>query len=162
MAIFSDKIINAIYTNSDYTLIQIRYEDGGLVVPYTIDVDPNHSDFQALEAEGWDVERITEATVEFKKAQSAAWNIEVTAAAQKLAEELLPDITKEEVEVTGPKSYDIIVSDGEDKDKLFEFKLWALETDIMKQANKEQKSDLRKARSILHGFSVMNGVISDS
>lgn len=163
MAIFSDKIVDVVYANPEYTLIKIRYEDPeGNLCPHVIDVDPNHPDFQALEAEGWDVERITEATVEFKKAQSAAWNIEVTAAAQKLAEELLPDITKEEVEVTGPKSYDIIVSDGEDKDKLFEFKLWALETDIMKQATKEQKSDLRKARSILHGFSVMNGVISDS
>jgi len=167
MAIFSDKIINAVYANPEYTLIQIRYEDDGLVVPHTIDVDPDHSDFQALEAEGWDVERITEATVEFKKAQSAAWNIEVAAAAQVIIDELdikpvKPEVIQEKIEVIGIKSYDAIISEGEDKDKLFEFKLWALETDIMKKANKEQKSDLRKAKSILRGFSIMNSVIRDS
>lgn len=164
MAIFSDNIINAVYSNPEYTLIQIRYEDDGLVVPHTIDVDPDHSDFQALEAEGWDVERITEATVEFKKAQSAAWNIEVATAAQVIIDELdiKSEVIQEKIEVIGTKSYDAIISESDDKDKLFEFKLWALETQVMKKANKKQKSDLRKAKSILHGFSIMNSVISDS
>ena len=52
-------------------------------------------------------------------------------------------------------AFDFMIK-SEDPDILFKFKLWALETDIVENATKEQKSKLRKAKSILEGFAVLH------
>jgi hypothetical protein len=54
-----------------------------------LDVNPDHPDYKQLMSEGWDLEKIAESTAEYKKAESAAFNIEVNEAARALAQEML-------------------------------------------------------------------------
>jgi hypothetical protein len=89
MAEFSGRIISAEYMNTDYSLIKVRYNDNGINAIYHLEVDPNNADFQALEADGWDAEKIIDATAESKRVQSNAWNLEVNAAAKMLVDEIL-------------------------------------------------------------------------
>lgn len=89
MAEFSGRIISAEYMNTDYSLIKVRYNDNGKNAIYHLEVDPNNADFQALEADGWDTEKIIDATAESKRVQSNAWNLEVNAAATRIAKEML-------------------------------------------------------------------------
>tara|TARA_B110000902_G_scaffold160439_1_gene183680 strand:- start:41 stop:208 length:168 start_codon:yes stop_codon:yes gene_type:complete len=46
------------------------------------------------------------------------------------------------------------------EDNLFKFKLWALETDLMKASGKSAKSKLRRAKTTLEAFTVMYDVKS--
>ena len=89
MAEFSGRIISAEYMNTDYSLIKVRYNDNGKNAIYHLEVDPNNADFQALEADGWDAEKIIDATAESKRVQSNAWNLEVNAAAQVIVDEII-------------------------------------------------------------------------
>ena len=89
MAEFSGRIISAEYMNTDYSLIKVRYNDNGINAIYHLEVDQNNADFQALEADGWDAEKIIDATAESKRVQSNAWNLEVNAAAKMLVDEIL-------------------------------------------------------------------------
>ena len=89
MAEFSGKIISAEYMNAEYSLIKVRYNDDGKNVIYHLEVDPNNADFQALEADGWNAEKIIDATAESKRVQSNAWNLEVNAAAQVIVDEII-------------------------------------------------------------------------
>lgn len=190
MAIFSDKIVDVVYANPEYTLIKIRYEDDdGNVCPHVIDVDPNHSDFQALEAEGWDSEKINESTAEWKRAQSQAWNIEVNTAAKEIAMQMVGSdaLLKEKerleketgklavkleeanVDYSDAKRkvgntadaivYEYMLEFNEDADSLFKVKLWALETEIVKNADKATKSSIRKAKRITQLISIIDNII---
>ena len=190
MAIFSDKIVDVVYANPEYTLIKIRYEDPeGNLCPHVIDVDPNHPDFQALEAEGWDSEKINESTAEWKRAQSQAWNIEVNTAAKEIAMQMVgSDVFLKEKErlekETGKLTvkleeaninysdtkrkvsnssdavvYDHMLEFNDNADILFKVKLWALETDIVKNADKATKSSIRKAKRVTQLVSIIDNLI---
>ena len=89
MAEFSGKIISAEYMNAEYSLIKVRYNDDGKNAIYHLEVNPNNVDFQALEAEGWDAEKIIDATAESKRSQSSVYNTQINAAAQLIAKEML-------------------------------------------------------------------------
>ena len=192
MAEFSGRIISAEYMNTDYSLIKVRYNDNGINAIYHLEVDPNNADFQALEADGWDAEKIIDATAESKRVQSNAWNLEVNAAATRIAKEMLglkalqDEKDRLTSEVTGQKKtladretillgldkavkvksnavdnvmYDFIFEKNEDKEELFKFKLWALEQDCVKSADKEVKSSIRKAKRITSAINIVDGLM---
>ena len=192
MAEFSGRIISAEYMNTDYSLIKVRYNDDGINAIYHLEVDPNNADFQALEADGWDAEKIIDATAESKRVQSNAWNLEVNAAATRIAKEMLglkalqDEKDRLTSEVTGQKKtladretillgldkavkvksnavdnvmYDFIFEKNEDKEELFKFKLWALEQDCVKSADKEVKSSIRKAKRITSAINIVDGLM---
>jgi hypothetical protein len=191
MAEFSGRIISAEYMNTDYSLIKVRYNDNGINAIYHLEVDPNNADFQALEADGWDAEKIIDATAESKRVQSNAWNLEVNAAAQQIAQEMIGttvlkkekseldvkvkdakialDKSQEKLDKLGGQEFDTIqrsknaifqfLWDADDnKDELFKFKLWALELDFVKTADKSVKSSLRKAKTIIDGLVILKSI----
>ena len=162
MAEFSGRIISAEYMNTDYSLIKVRYNDDGINAIYHLEVDPNNADFQALEADGWDAEKIIDATAESKRVQSNAWNLEVNAAAKQLVTEMKEEYAADTKQLTEKSAIYNYVAFDEDKDNLFRFKLWALETDLMKASSKSAKSKLRKSKTILEGLSVIHSVVSSS
>jgi hypothetical protein len=148
--------------NAEYSLIKVRYNDDGINAIYHLEADPDHADFQALEADGWDAERIIDATSESKRVQSNAWNLEVNAAAKQLVTEMKEEYAAETKQLTEKSTIYNYIAFDEDKDNLFRFKLWALETDLMKASSKSDKSKLRKSKTILEGLSVIHGVASTS
>ena len=163
MAEFTGKIVSAVYTNPEYTMIKVSYDNGdGNLTPYQLEVDPSHPDFIALEADGWDTETIIDCTVKWKKMQSAAWNIQVNDAAKQLVAEMKEEYAADTKQLTEKSAIYNYVAFDEDKDNLFRFKLWALETDLMKASSKSDKSKLRKSKTILEGLSVIHGVASTS
>tara|TARA_B110000259_G_scaffold187994_1_gene244374 strand:- start:2452 stop:2940 length:489 start_codon:yes stop_codon:yes gene_type:complete len=162
MTEFSGRIISAEYMNAEYSLIKVRYDDDGKNAIYHLEVDPNNADFQALEADGWDAEKIIDATAESKRVQSNAWNLEVNAAAKQLVTEMKEEYAADTKQLTEKSAIYNYVAFDEDKDNLFRFKLWALETDLMKASSKSAKSKLRKSKTILEGLSVIHSVVSSS
>jgi len=52
--------------------------------------------------------------------------------------------------------FDNLLSNNEDKDNLFKFKLWALELEFVKSGTKANKSRVRKAKSVFEGMGIIN------
>ena len=157
MADFSGKIVDAQYIDSEYSVIKVLYEDNNVLNVYNLNVNPEHPDYQALEAEGWDHNKLVDSTAAVKKAQAAAFAIEVNTAAKALIEQNMENEIRslEKLE----DYFELFVADT-DKDNLFKFKLWALENSIMQSATKEEKSKIRKASSILEGLSILYDIKS--
>ena len=89
MAEFSGKVVDAQFIDNEHSIIKVLYDQDGSLHVYNLDVNPDHPDYKELMSEGWDLEKIAESTAEYKKAESAAFNIEVNTAARALAQEML-------------------------------------------------------------------------
>jgi len=89
MAEFSGKVVDAQFIDNEHSIIKVLYDQDGSLHVYNLDVNPDHPDYKELMSEGWDLEKIAESTAEYKKAESAAFNIEVNEAARALAQEML-------------------------------------------------------------------------
>lgn len=55
--------------------------------------------------------------------------------------------------------YDFIRDNNENKEELFKFKLWALEQEAVKAADKKVKSSIRKATRITEAMSIVNPLL---
>ena len=190
MAEFSGKIVDAYYANADYTMIKILYDPDGdpntkELCPFYLEVDPNNKNYQEFIAEGWDQEKLLEHTAEFKRAQSAAFNIEVQTAAVVLAREMMGlealkqekemlsgevDKTKRElmdmdqnakirIKTIETDLYQFIFDNNDSKEELFRTKLWALELDVVKEADKDVKSSIRKATRITQVLGIVDALL---
>ena len=58
----------------------------------------------------------------------------------------------------GAEMYNALMKENTNSDEVFKFKLWALDLDKVKNADKEIKSDLRKVKSIFEGFALLNSL----
>lgn len=155
MAQFTGKLISAQYVDTEYSIIKAVWDDEGTNNVYHLEVNPDHPDYQDLLAEGWDHERIANETAEIKRAQSNAFNTQVNIVAQELAKKMLAEkdlnfykTSKIEAKAANSELYDLLLEQNENKDDLFKCKLWALETDAVKNSDKQIKSNIRKAKRI--------------
>ena len=55
--------------------------------------------------------------------------------------------------------FDYLFGVNEDKEELFKFKLWALEQDVIKEADKKIKSSIRKAKRITEVMAVLDSIL---
>ena len=55
--------------------------------------------------------------------------------------------------------YDFIRDNNESKEELFKFKLWALEQDLVKEADKSIKSSIRKSTRITSAMAIYNDLL---
>ena len=192
MAEFSNSIITAHFMNEEYTLVEVVYKNHeGENISYVVEVGDN-ADYNALVAEGWDEEKITDETASFKREHARAFGEMVNAQAQTLAEEMLgmrflmerkEALEKQTAELdqqTEEKTnkllsldqdvkvktnkvdhalYDFIRDNNESKEELFKFKLWALEQDVVKEADKSVKSSIRKSGRITTAMAIYDSLI---
>lgn len=160
MAEFSGKIVSVCYADSEYSIVKVLYDDNGKLTPYHLETSLDDPAYKDLLDEGWDEQKIAESTAEIKKAESRAFNALVNEAAGTL----LAKIEKENKRAldkigTEIESYfDFILNNGDDKDNLFKWKLWALETPLLETATKEQKSKIRRCKHIIEGFDILLGI----
>lgn len=185
MAEFSGKIVSAFYADEEYSDIKIRYEEDDKLFVYVVPNDPDNEEYQELVAEGWDHERLIDETAERLRAESKAYNIRLNDAAKKLALEMLGMDTlqeekeklqnqvneKEEILIGLDKEVKIKTNAvdtaffqslwdvNENKEELFKFKLWALELEAVKNADKSIKSAIRKAERISQGMAILEDLI---
>ena len=161
MALFSGRILDAHYIDPEYSIVELTYTgEDDMVYAHALRVDPNNPEWQALLEEGWDQDKLTEGTAEYKRQASADFNSQVNEMARKLVEEILEskkDLKKDLVQ-TDNEIFNFVLNSNQDKEELFKFKIWALELDEMKLASKEQKSEIRKAKSIIEGFWILSNI----
>lgn len=176
MAEFSGKIVDAYYFSEDYSMIEVIYKnDNGEMVSYVLEANPEHSDMQDLEAEGWDLIKLADATAEYKKQQSFAYSQSINVMVQERLQEVIDttfkkkkdDLKKIETQlrqkqkILDDEVYKIILENNNDADFLFKFKLWALEQEFVKSAPRQLKSDLRKCKSLFEGFGIIHHVFAE-
>ena len=156
MAEFSGKIVSAQFIDEEYSIIKVVYDNEGTLTVYNLDVNPDHPDYKDLVSEGWDLEKIIEETAEIKRAQSAAFNEQVNYAAKLLLRERFGYSDEEgSGEKTTEFSWDYFFDTmNTDKDEIFKFKIWAFESEKMKEASAELKRDLRKAQTFIDAIKI--------
>lgn len=156
MAEFSGKIIEVHYMDTEYSIVEVLYEgDGGKVYSYALRANSENKDYQDLLAEGWDTDKIIEETVAFKKAASAAWNLQVNAAAKILLKEKFGYTEEGESAANKDFSWDHFFDVmNTDKGEIFKFKIWAFESERMKDATAETKTKLRQAVTFIDAIKI--------
>lgn len=185
MAEFSGKIVSAFYANEAHDIIKVRWDDNGTLNVYHVPVDENNADFQALVKEGWNAEKLLDEMAEELRGQSQAFNTRINAVAKELAREMvglqvLQD-QKEELEkqVSDKETtllsldkqvkikknevdtgfFQILWDDNDSKEELFKCKLWALELEEVKGADKSIKSSIRKSTRITQVLGIVDGLL---
>lgn len=176
MAEFSGKIVDAYYFDEDYTTIEVIYKNqNDEHISYVLEADPEHPDMQDLEADGWTADKLAEATAEYKRQQANAYSESINIQVQERLQEVIETTFKEKKDdlkkieqqlrqqqkILDDEVYNIILKHNTDNDYLFKFKLWALEQDFVKSAPKEAKTQIRKSKTILEGFAVVNELINE-
>ena len=147
-------IITARFIDNDHMTIEVLHTIKGdeKAHVFILEYDKDSTDFQALEKAGWDLERITEETVGYKKEASRLHDESVAAAAQQWLEENPPEeVVVERIE--NIKVDDIIgsiISKNKDEDTIFKSKLAIMELDIVKESKATKvKQEIRKAKTLI-------------
>ena len=151
-----ENVISARLINEEHTTIEVVHTIKGddKAHSYILEYDKDSQDFQALEKAGWDLERITEETVEYKRETSRIYNESIETAAQQWLEENPPEIVTEiETIIENIKVDDIIgsiISKNKDEDIIFRSKLAVMELDIVKESKATKvKQEIRKAKTLI-------------
>jgi len=174
MAIFSGKIQTAYYSNNDYSTIRVEWlNNDGKVKVYTLPADTGNSDYQALEKEGWNLEKLADGTEEFRRSGAAAFARIVNAEVETRVDEVMKNYNilnyqqfyrknKDQEDnnaliqgVDHSKLWETLEEINESKEDLFAFKMWAMDSKWAEGATRDQKKALRRAQTILEGLSVL-------
>lgn len=148
MAIFSNKIIEASFTNKDQNQIEILYKEDDKLYPYNIQVDHNHPDFQDLIKE-YPLEKIQKTTSEKK---SKHWDDIKLAYKTDLKNYKIK--LKEEYQTKFKYKWQDLLKhiESDDQDELFKFKLELFEKDIVKNGPKDIQDKIRNAKTFVEVF----------
>ena len=151
-----ENVISARLINEEHTTIEVVHtiKDDEKAHAYILEYDKDSKDFKDLEKAGWDLERITEETVGYKRDASRIYNESIETAAQQWLEENPPEIVTEiKTIVENIKVDDIIgsiISKNEDEDTIFRSKLAVMELDVVKQSKATKaKQEIRKANTLI-------------
>jgi hypothetical protein len=156
-----ENVISARLINEEHTTIEVVHtiEGDDKAHSYILEYDKDSQDFQALEKAGWDLERVTEETVGYKRNTSRIYDESVHTAAMKYLHENPPEeVVIERIEnIQVEDIIGSIISKNKDEDALFRAKLAVMELDSAKASKKTKvKSDIRKAKSLIEVITNMN------
>lgn len=168
MAEFSGRITDVTYMDTACTFVRVLYEaDDGAILTYQIPVDPNHPDFQEIEAEGWDDIAIGEATKKYAKNRANGFAAEVLTIAKNAG---LIDVKdredKPEAEPVKPKVqleaeaiFEIVLAEETSAEDLFKFKLAAFDLPfVVDCSDREMKKALRKAETFIEVINLVHQI----
>ena len=151
-------VITARFINEEHTTIEVLHTIKGddKARPYILEYDKDSEDFQALSKAGWDLERVTEETVAYKRDTSRMhYEVIHNAAMEYLKENPTEVIVEKNVMVTD--IIGTIMANNEDEDMLFKAKLTTMELDIVKKSKDTTvKSNIRKAKSLIEVIAEIN------
>jgi hypothetical protein len=153
-----ENVITARFINNEHTTIEVVHtiKDDEKAHAYILEYDKDSEDFQALAKAGWDLERITEETMGYKREASRIHNESIQAAAQEWLKEN-PQLTETKIEtetvIENLKVNDIIgsiIANNEDEDTIFRSKLAVMELDAVKKSKATKaKQEIRKANTLI-------------
>lgn len=145
MAIFSGKIIEAYFANSENDAVEVIYEEGKRAINHYLPVDYNNEDFKDLVAE-YSTDKIAEATMARNKRYAQQLS-DIVDAGIKAKTDLKQRVSVEDF-VKCILNFD--PNDTQCKEMLFTIKVEIFETEKVKQStDKEKKSKLRSAQTPL-------------
>ena len=154
MAIFSGKIIEAYYSNSENDTVEVIYKEGEQAINHYLKVDFNDQDFKDL-IEEYDTDKIAGSTIARNRNYARQLSELVDAGIKSKTDK------KEKVKVTVDsfidKLIDFDVNDKESAEILFALKVKLFEKNQVKNSNnKELKSKLRASKSPIELISIYN------
>ena len=170
-----EKLVNAYFTDDLFGTVEVlyKYGDSGGLGSFMFDYSRDELMKQSLADAGVDEETLINNTETYRRNIISSRNSQIHKVARELAKEMIGsrDLEKEKIELSqaikntkielGNKLFDSIKENNEDQDQTFKFKLWALEQEELKNANKETKSKLRKAKTIFDAMSLYNEVLKE-
>ena len=152
MAIFTGKIIEAYFANSENNTVEVIYNDGQKAINHFLPVDFKNSDFKDLIQE-YDTDKIAEATIA-RNRRYAQQLSDIVDAGIKSKTDLKKKIT---VEDFVKKILNFDHNDPEAKEILFSLKIEVFEIDKVKECkDNEYKNRLRLAKTPIELLSVYN------
>jgi len=145
MAIFSGKIIEAYFANSENNTVEVIYEEGKRAINHYLPVDYNNQDFKDLVSE-YSTDKIAQATIA-RNRRYAQQLSDIVDAGIKSKTDLKQRVSVEDF-VKSILNFD--PDDAQCKEILFTTKVEIFETAKVKgSTNKEKKSALRSAKTPL-------------
>jgi hypothetical protein len=153
-----ENVISAKLINEEHTTIEVVHtiEGDDKVHSYILEYDKDSQDFKALEKAGWDLERVTEETVAYKRDTSRIYDESIHTAAMKFLHENPTEVIVEK-NVMVTDIIGTIMANNEDEDMLFKAKLTTMELDIVKKSKDTKvKSNIRKAKSLIEVIAEIN------
>ncbi len=154
MAIFSGKIIEAYFTNSENNTVEVIYKDGPRAINHFLPVDYNEQDFKDLIAE-YDTDKIAESTIA-RNRKYAQQLSEMVDAGIKARSDIKQKIS---VQDFVKKLLNFKDNDEECKEILFTLKIEIFETEKLKNCkDNEQKARLRSAKTPVELLSLYNQI----
>ena len=152
MAIFSGKIIEAYFANSENDAVEVIYEEGKRAINHYLPVDYNNEDFKDLVAE-YSTDKIAEATMARNKRYAQQLS-DIEDAGIKAKTDLKQRVSIEDF-VKCILNFD--PNDTQCQEMLFTIKVEIFETQKVKQStDKEKKSKLRSAQTPLELLAAYN------
>ena len=154
MAVFSGKIIEAYYSNSENDTVEVIYKQGDKAINHYLKVDFNNQDFKDL-IEEYDTDLIAQATIQ-RNRQYAKQLSDMVDQGLKVKTDVKQKVSVEEY-------IDIILNyNPEDKQSteiLFALKVKVFEHDKVKSCtDKDLKSSLRAAKNPVELISIFNKI----
>ena len=158
MAVFSGKIIEAYYANSDNDCVEVIYKQDDKAINHYLKVDFNNQDFKDL-IEEYDTDKIAGSTIARNRNYARQLSELVNAGIQSRTD------TNEKVKVTVDDFIDSIINFDNSSEQcaeiLFALKVKIFEQDKVKSCNdKDLKSSLRSAKTpvdLISIFKKING-----
>lgn len=156
MAIFSGKIIEAYYANSENDTVEVIYKQGEKAINHYLKVDFNNQDFKDLIKE-YDTDKIAGSTIARNRNYARQLSELVDAGIKSKTDK------KEKVKVTVDsfidKLLDFDVNDKESAEILFALKVKIFENDKVKACDdRDLKSSLRATKTPVEIISLYNKI----
>lgn len=146
MVPFEGKVLQAYFFDKEFKVIKVLWEDDEKVVrEYVLEHNEEDASFQALVKEGWDLGKIHDDTISYKRKEKESFKQMMT----KFIEMERLDEVERKVP-TGKVLMGLIDMKEEEinADQIFQFKLELFEEEkILNLQDRELKSELRKAKT---------------
>ena len=169
--IFNDSIVMARFSNEKNDIIEVTFLYEGHPQIWFIDVDATHQDYKALEAEGWDIERIQKATIEFNRTQSRMMNGAIDNMLSEYKKELRKTFQVEldrrlgemrESEVTKSQLFKTVIDSNKDEEVIFKVKLAIFDLpEIKSLKDRGGKMRLRKAKTLIQTLAIFEELLEN-
>ncbi len=168
---FKGRIVNARFSNEKNDTIEVTYLYNDQIIPFYLSVDPTHPAFKALLEEGWDIERVQKATVEFNRAQSRNMNNIIETMLSDYKKELRKTFQKEldrrigemrEDEVTKSQIFKAVIDNNKDEEVIFKVKLAIFDLpEIKSLKDRAGKMKLRKAKTLIQTLATFEELLEN-
>ena len=158
-------LIDARYIDESHKHVETLWVDdaNGKIVEEIIEADPTQTQWKEfMKVPNVSVEQLEASTEEWKRQQTRAFDELVNARVKELRVLSLKEENKIDFNTLNIKDItSLIIHKNKDEDALFKLKLNLLELESVKNSTTAFKKKLRKAKSLLQCFSMVNEVHKD-